>query len=209
MKREQIIIIVVLLMLCCSSSAGAVFMMGGEEATGPTGPTGPTCDPGYKNVSGTCQLNKPRYLQIMHTVPKSGFNFTEVEAIGDDKDVNLVLGKVVTASTNYGDPYPISKIVDGSGTFGATLHGDDVSSDVTGPQKITIDMGAEKDLKKVFIHSRQGCCNERNIPFKVQILDSKQVLLKETTPISVVKDRYYFDFSGETVSEIESDQYYA
>ena len=193
------------MMVCCSSSSAMMMMMGGEEKN----IDGGDISGGGAGAKTPVEPTLPRYLQIIHTINRSGFNFDEVEAVGDDKDTNLVLGKVVTASTDYGGPYPISNIVDGAGTFGATKHAGDVSSDLTGPQKITIDMGADKDIKKVYIKSRSGCCNERNIPFKVQILNSNQVLLKETDPISVVKDKYYFDFSGEKGLEIESTQYFA
>ena len=205
MSQAAIIGVVVLMMM--SSSVGAVaLMMGGEGDKGPTGPTGPAPPSGPP---------KGRYVKLEHTVAYDDsamlddgttegnlddknriINLAELEVF-DASGTNLAASKTVTGSSEYPPPHVWSNLTDGNKTnFAHTLGRTPSEYD-----SMTVDLGAEKEIKKLVITNRTSCCKNRAVGVKAVILAADgTTVVKETPAITTTADTYTLTFPGNTWS---------
>ncbi|CBI70128.1 hypothetical protein OtV2_129 [Ostreococcus tauri virus 2] len=203
---SQIAIIGVLgLMICCSSSSAAMLMMGGDDdtssSTGPssTGPAPPSGPP------------KGRYVKLEHTVAYDEsamrddgitegnvddknriINLAELEVF-DASGTNLAAGKTVTGSSEYSSTHGYINLTDGNKTnFAHTKGRTEEEIDY-----LQVDLGAEKEIKKLVITNRTSCCKNRAVGVKVVILaDDGTTVVKETPAITNTADTYTLTFPG-------------
>jgi hypothetical protein len=202
MSQAAIIGVVALMMM--SSSVGAVaLMMGGggddDKKTGPSSP-GPSTPP-----SGP---PKGRYVKLVHTVAYDGsaegnlddknkiLNLAELEVF-DASGTNLAASKPVTGSSEYPAPHLWSNLTDGNKTnFAHTIGRTPTEYD-----SMTVDLGAEKEIKKLVITNRTSCCKNRTVGVKAVILAADgTTVVKETPAITTTADTYTFTFPGNTWS---------
>ena len=195
-------IIIGLLGLCvmCSSSLAAMLMMGGEEpvavapsAVAPSAPAGPP---------------KGRYVKLEQTVAYDEsaegnvddknkiLNLAELEVF-DVSGTNLAAGKTVTGSSEWPAPHLWSNLTDGNKTnFAHTKGRTEEEIDY-----LQVDLGAEKEIKKLVITNRTDCCKNRAIGIKAVILAADgTTVVKETPIISTIADTYTIEFPGNTWS---------
>ena len=206
MSKTPIIIGLLGLCVVCSSSSAAAMMMGGEEPSlGPTAP-GPSAPSGPP---------KGRYVKLEHTVAYDEsamrddgitagnvddknkiLNLAELEVF-DVSGTNLAAGKTVTGSSEYPSPHLWSNLTDGDKTnFAHTLGRTPSEYD-----SMTVDLGAEKEIKKLVITNRTDCCQNRAIGIKAMILAADgTTVVKETDMIYTVADTYTIEFPSNTWS---------
>jgi hypothetical protein len=199
MSKTPMIIGVVVLMMC-SSSLAAMLMMGGEEpsavapsAVAPSAPAGPP---------------KGRYVKLEQTVAYDEsaegnvddknkiLNLAELEVF-DVSGTNLAAGKTVTGSSEWPAPHLWSNLTDGNKTnFAHTKGRTEEEIDY-----LQVDLGAEKEIKKLVITNRTSCCKNRAVGIKAVILAADgTTVVKETPMISTVADTYTTEFPGNTWS---------
>ena len=191
-------------MLCCSASSAAA-MMGGSDDKGPgpapaPAPTGPP---------------KGRHVKLVHTVAYDEsamrddgitagnvddknkiINLAELEVF-DASGTNLAAGKTVTGSSEYSSTHGYVNLTDGNKTnFAATIGRTPSEYD-----SMQVDLGAEKEIKKIVITNRTSCCKNRAVGVKAVILAADgTTVVKETPAISTVADTYTLTFPGNTWS---------
>ena len=198
MSKTPIIIGVVVLLIVLG--VGMYFMMGGEEpsavapsAVAPSAPAGPP---------------KGRYVKLEQTVvydesaegnvddKNKILNLAELEVF-DVSGTNLAAGKTVTGSSEYPAPHLWSNLTDGDKTNFAHTKGRTPSE----YDSMTVDLGAEKEIKKLVITNRTSCCKNRAVGIKAVILAADgTTVVKETPMISTVADTYTIEFPGNTWS---------
>ena len=127
---------------------------------------------------------------IQHTRPEI-INLAEVE-VYNMEDVNVALGRPVTASSNYGGMFPIEKFVDGTSVFGHT-RGTASGQSETEIQWVLIDVGNQPTIKSVVIKNRPGA-SARAVGLKVQILGDSRKVLQESED----KSKYTINFNSGT-----------
>ena len=196
MSRGAIIAVGALgVMICCSSSSAAM-MMGGGETPSPS-PSG-----------GTPAPPKGRHIKLVHVVAYDEsaegnvddknkiINLAELEVF-DTSGTNLAAGKTVTGSSEYPAPHLWSNLTDGNKTnFAHTLGRTPSEYD-----SMQVDLGAEKEIKKIVITNRTSCCKNRAVGVKAVILAADgTTVVKETPAISTVADTYTLTFPGNTWS---------
>ena len=187
-----------LVLVCCSSvSLATALMMSGDDdkKTGPssTGPTTPTGPP------------KGRYVKLEQTVvsyPNSTeddctknaiINLAEVQVF-DASNTNLASGKTVTGTAIH-PAGPLANLVDGNMTNFA--HTACPVTTNTEKDYMLIDLGSVKEIKKLVITNRVGCCKERAIGIKAIVLGADgTTVIKETPAITTEADTYTFTFPG-------------
>ena len=198
---SQVAIIGILgLCVMCSSSAAAFMMMGGEKTTsttmGPTGPAPPSGPP------------KGRYVKLEHTVAYDEsaegnvddknriINLAELEVF-DASGTNLAAGKTVTGSSEYSSTHGYINLTDGNKTnFAHTKGRTEEEIDY-----LQVDLGTEKEIKKLIITNRTSCCKNRAVGIKAVILGADgTTVIKETPAISTVADTYTLTFPTNTWS---------
>jgi hypothetical protein len=198
MSKAPIIIGLVVLLVVIG--VVVYFMMGGEEAPAPAlaptpapAPTGPP---------------KGRHVKLVHTVAYDEsaegnvddknkiINLAELEVF-DASGTNLAAGKTVTGSSEYPAPHLWSNLTDGNKTnFAHTLGRTPSEYD-----SMQVDLGAEKEIKKIVITNRTSCCKNRAVGVKAVILAADgTTVVKETPVISTVADTYTLTFPGNTWS---------
>lgn len=189
-----------LLSVCCLSSSLATTMMGGEKITsttmGSTGPAPPSGPP------------KGRYVKLEHTVAYDEsaegnvddknriINLTELEVF-DASGTNLAAGKTVSGSSEYSSTHGYINLTDGNKTnFAHTKGRTEEEIDY-----LQVDLGAEKEIKKLVITNRTSCCKNRAIGVKAVILAADgTTVVKETPAITNTADTYTLTFPGNTWS---------
>jgi hypothetical protein len=181
-----------------SSSIGAVaLMMGGDDdkKTGPSSP-GPSTPP-----SGP---PKGRYVKLVHTVAYDGsaegnvddknkiLNLAELEVF-DASGTNLAAGKTVTGSSEYSATHGYMNLTDGNkANFAHTKGRTEEEIDY-----LQVDLGTEKEIKKLVITNRTTCCKNRAVGVKAVILAADgTTVVKETPAITTTADTYTFTFPG-------------
>ena len=185
-------------MVCCSSSSAAMMMMGGdgEETPSTNGSTTP---------SG---LPKGRHVKLVHIVAYNEsvegnvddknmiINLAELEVF-DASGTNLAAGKTVTGSSKHSSTHGYINLTDGNKTnFAHTLGRTPSEYD-----SMQVDLGAEKEIKKIVITNRTSCCKNRAVGVKAVILAADgTTVVKETPAISTVADTYTLTFPGNTWS---------
>ena len=195
---SQAAIIGVILMICCSSSSSAMFTMGGgdSDSSGSTGPTTPSGPP------------KGRYVKLVHTVAYDAnsegnvddknkiINLTELEVF-DASGTNLAAGKTVTGSSEYSSTHGYINLTDGNKTnFAHTKGRTEEEIDY-----LQVDLGSEKEIKKLVITNRTSCCKSRAVGVKAVILAADDTtVVKETPAITTTADTYTLTFPGNTWS---------
>jgi len=197
------------LMICCSSSSAAMLMMGGDDDTSPspgpssTGPAPPSGPP------------KGRYVKLEHTVAYDEsamrddgitegnvddknriINLAELEVF-DVSGTNLAAGKTVTGSSEYSSTHGYINLTDGNKTnFAHTKGRTEEEIDY-----LQVDLGTEKEIKKLIITNRTSCCKNRAVGIKAVILGADgTTVIKETPAISTVADTYTLTFPTNTWS---------
>jgi hypothetical protein len=199
MSQAAIIGVVVLMMMSSSVGAVALMMGGDDKKTGPTGPTGPAPPSGPP---------KGRYVKLEHTVAYDAdatgnvddknriINLAELEVF-DASGTNLAASKTVTGSSEYPPPHVWSNLTDGNKTnFAHTLGRTPSEYD-----SMTVDLGAEKEIKKLVITNRTSCCKNRAVGVKAVILAADgTTVVKETPAITTTADTYTLTFPGNTWS---------
>ncbi|ALI95260.1 hypothetical protein AP053_gp149 [Ostreococcus mediterraneus virus 1] len=199
-KMSKAPIIIGLVVLLVVIGVVVYFMMGGEEAPAPAlaptpapAPTGPP---------------KGRHVKLVHTVAYDEsaegnvddknkiINLAELEVF-DASGTNLAAGKTVTGSSEYPAPHLWSNLTDGNKTnFAHTLGRTPSEYD-----SMQVDLGAEKEIKKIVITNRTSCCKNRAVGVKAVILAADgTTVVKETPAISTVADTYTLTFPGNTWS---------
>jgi hypothetical protein len=208
MSKTPIIIGLLGLCVMCSSSSAAAMMMGGEETpstTGPsasTGSTGPSASTGSTGPSAPAGSPKGRYVKLEQTIAYDEsaegnvddknkiLNLAELEVF-DVSGTNLAAGKTVTGSSEWPAPHLWSNLTDGNKTnFAHTKGRTEEEIDY-----LQVDLGAEKEIKKLVITNRTDCCKNRAIGIKAVILAADgTTVVKETDMIYTVADTYTIEF---------------
>jgi len=183
----------------CSSSSAAAMMMGGEETPSTTGPSASTGSTGPSAPSGP---PKGRYVKLEQTVAYDEsaegnvddknkiLNLAELQVF-DVSGTNLAAGKTVTGSSEWPAPHLWSNLTDGNKTnFAHTKGRTEEEIDY-----LQVDLGAEKEIKKLVITNRTDCCKNRAIGIKAVILAADgTTVVKETDMIYTVADTYTIEF---------------
>ena len=192
-----------LVVVCCSFVSGATAMLisGGDDTKSPgpssTGPAPPSGPP------------KGRYVKLEQTVvsyPNSTgdectknaiINLAEVQVF-DASNTNLASGKTVTGTAIH-PAGPLANLVDGNmSNFAHTACPIPTNTE---KDYMTIDLGAEKEIKKIVITNRTDCCKDRAIGIKAVILAANgTTVVKETPAITTTADTYTLIFPGNTWS---------
>jgi hypothetical protein len=197
-KMSQAAIIGVILMICCSSSSSAMFMMGGGDSgsSGSTGGSPPSGPP------------KGRYVKLVQTVAYDAnaagniddknkiINLAELEVF-DASGTNLAAGKTVTGSSEYSSTHGYINLTDGNkANFAHTKGRTEEEIDY-----LQVDLGSEKEIKKLVITNRTSCCKNRAVGVKAVILAADgTTVAKETPAITTTADTYTLTFPGNTWS---------
>jgi len=190
-----------LLSVCCISSSAAMTVMGGQKGPSAMGPS----SPGPAPPSGP---PKGRYVKLEHTVAYDEsaegnvddknriINLAELEVF-DASGTNLAAGKTVTGSSEYPAPHGWSNLTDGNkANFAHTLGRTPSEYD-----SMTVDLGAEKEIKKLVITNRTSCCKNRAVGVKAVILAADgTTVVKETPAITTTADTYTVTFPENTWS---------
>ena len=180
-------------------------MMKDEEST-----LGPTAGPAPATAPAPAPTGPPkgRHVKLVHTVAYDEsaegndddknriINLAELEVF-DASGTNLAAGKTVTGSSEYPAPHLWSNLTDGNKTnFAHTLGITPSEYD-----SMQVDLGAEKEIKKIVITNRTDCCKNRAVGVKAVILAADgTTVVKETPAISTVADTYTLTFPGNTWS---------
>ena len=214
---------IVLMLVCFSSSSSvAMLMMGGGDDSGsssgsasgsssgsstpPSSSTPPTPPPPPPPPPSI--FPKGRYVKLVHTVAYDAnatgniddknkiINLAELEVF-DASGTNLAASKTVTGSSQYPAPHVWSNLTDGNKTNFAHTFGRTPSE----YDSMTVDLGAEKEIKKLVITNRTSCCKNRAIGVKAVILAADgTTVVKETPAITTTADTYTLTFPGNTWS---------
>ena len=195
-----------LLSVCCISSSAAMTVMGGQKGPSAMGPssTGPSST-GPAPPSGP---PKGRYVKLEHTVAYDEraegnvddknriINLAELEVF-DASGTNLAAGKTVIGSSEYSSTHGYINLTDGNKTnFAHTKGRTEEEIDY-----LQVDLGAEKEIKKLVITNRTSCCKNRAIGVKAVILAADgTTVVKETPAITNTADTYTLTFPGNTWS---------
>ena len=168
---------------------------GGGSGTGPSG-GGPTPNP--------TGLPKGRHVKLVHTVAycercsrlrvddrNKIINLAEVDVFNAN-GINLATGKTVTGSSEH-STYGYVNLTDGNKTnFAATVGRTRSEYD-----SMQVDLGAEKEIKKIVITNRTDCCKNRAAGIKAVVLGADgTTVIKETPAITTEADTYTFTFPG-------------
>ena len=214
MSKTPIIIGLLGLCVMCSSSSAAAMMMGGEETpstTGPsasTGSTGPSASTGSTGPSAPSGPPKGRYVKLEQTVAYDEsaegnvddknkiLNLAELQVF-DVSGTNLAAGKTVTGSSQYSATHGYMNLTDGNkANFAHTKGRTEEEIDY-----LQVDLGTEKEIKKLVITNRTTCCTNRAIGIKAVILAADgTTVVKETPIISTEAGTYTIEFPGNTWS---------
>jgi len=205
MKKTPIIIGgVVLLLVVIALVVYFTMMKGGEPIVGPTlAPAAPTGPP------------KGRYVKLEQTIAYDGdatrddgttqgdvndknkvINLAELEVF-DVSGTNLASGKTVTGSSEYSSTHGYMNLTDDNKTnFAHTKGRTEEEIDY-----LQVDLGTEKEIKKLVITNRTSCCKNRAVGIKAVILAADgATVVKETPIISTVADTYTIEFPSNTWS---------
>ena len=190
-----------LLSVCCISSSVAMTVMGGQKGPSAMGPSSPGPAPPGGPLKG-------RYVKLEHTVAYDEsaegnvddknriINLTELEVF-DASGTNLAAGKTVSGSSEYSSTHGYINLTDGNKTnFAHTKGRTEEEIDY-----LQVDLGAEKEIKKLVITNRTSCCKNRAIGVKAVILAADgTTVVKETPAITNTADTYTLTFPGNTLS---------
>ena len=190
-----------LLSVCCISSSVAMTVMGGQKGPSAMGPSSPGPAPPGGPLKG-------RYVKLEHTVAYDEsaegnvddknriINLTELEVF-DASGTNLAAGKTVSGSSEYSSTHGYINLTDGNKTnFAHTKGRTEEEIDY-----LQVDLGAEKEIKKLVITNRTSCCKNRAIGVKAVILAADgTTVVKETPAITNIADTYTLTFPGNTWS---------
>tara|TARA_B100000902_G_scaffold371450_1_gene397491 strand:+ start:1996 stop:2616 length:621 start_codon:yes stop_codon:yes gene_type:complete len=195
-----------LLSVCCISSSVAMTVMGGQKGPSAMGPS--TTGPSSTGPAPPSGPPKGRYVKLEHTVAYDEsaegnvddknriINLAELEVF-DASGTNLAAGKTVTGSSEYSSTHGYINLTDGNKTnFAHTKGRTEEEIDY-----LQVDLGAEKEIKKLVITNRTSCCKNRAIGVKAVILAADgTTVVKETPAITNIADTYTLTFPGNTWS---------
>lgn len=124
----------------------------------------------------------PFDFQALMELEKSTPACAEVSLRGDDMEfedpedglVNVAIGKTTEQSSNYINDAGPELAVDGN------LSGEWIDASVTHTKLEyepfwSVDLGRDETIRKIIIHNRTDCCQDRLRDFKVQLLKDRQV----------------------------------
>jgi hypothetical protein len=208
MSKIPIIIGVVVLLIVIGLVVYFTMMKGEEPTLGPT--AGPTAGPAP--VTGP---PKGRHVKLVQTIAyeedairddgttqgdvndkNKVINLAELEVF-DASGTNLAAGKTVTGSSEHSSTHGYVNLTDGNKTNFAHTKGRTVEE----IDYLQVDLGAEKEIKKIVITNRTSCCKNRAVGVKAIILAADgTTVVKETPAISTVADTYTLTFPGNTWS---------
>ncbi len=195
-----------LLSVCCISSSVAMTVMGGQKGPSAMGPS--TTGPSSTGPAPPSGPPKGRYVKLEHTVAYDEsaegnvddknriINLAELEVF-DASGTNLAAGKTVTGSSEYSSTHGYINLTDGNKTnFAHTKGRTEEEIDY-----LQVDLGTEKEIKKLVITNRTSCCKNRAIGVKAVILAADgTTVVKETPAITNIADTYTLTFPGNTWS---------
>ena len=123
-------------------------------------------------------------------------NLAELEVF-DASGTNLAAGKTVTGSSEYSSTHGYINLTDGNKTnFAHTKGRTEEEIDY-----LQVDLGAEKEIKKLVITNRTSCCKNRAVGVKAVILAADgTTVVKETPAITTTADTYTVTFPENTWS---------
>jgi hypothetical protein len=192
MSKKGLIIGGVLFLMLIVIGVVVYFMMSGDEEPKVEPEAEPKAEP------------KGRHVKLVHTVAYDEsaegnvdeknkiINLAELEVF-DASGTNLAAGKTVTGSSEYPAPYLWSNLTDGDKTNIAHTHGRTPSE----YDSMQVDLGTEKEIKKIVITNRTDCCKNRAIGIKAVVLGADgTTVIKETPAITTEADTYTFTFPG-------------
>ena len=123
-------------------------------------------------------------------------NLAELEVF-DDNGTNLAASKTVTGSSEYSSTHGYINLTDGNKiNFAHTKGRTEEEIDY-----LQVDLGSEKEIKKLVITNRTSCCKNRAVGVKAVILAADgTTVVKETPAITTTADTYTLTFPGNTWS---------
>ena len=200
------------MIICSSSSFIVVALVSGDVNKIPAPPPPPpvvSSPPPPPPPPPPSIFPKGRYVKLVHTVAYDAnargniddknkiINLAELEVF-DASGTNLAARKTVTGSSQYPAPHVWSNLTDGNKTNFAHTFGRTPSE----YDSMTVDLGAEKEIKKLVITNRtSSCCKHRAIGVKAVILGyNGTTVVKETPAITTTADTYTLTFPGNTWS---------
>ena len=215
MKKTPIIIGgVVLLLVVIALVVYFTMMKGGEpDAVAPS--AGPSTGTAVALVMAPAGPPKGRYVKLEQTIAYDGdatrddgttqgdvndknkvINLAELEVF-DVSGTNLASGKTVTGSSEYSSTHGYMNLTDDNKTnFAHTKGRTEEEIDY-----LQVDLGTEKEIKKLVITNRTSCCKNRAVGIKAVILAADgATVVKETPIISTVADTYTIEFPSNTWS---------
>jgi hypothetical protein len=188
------------MMVCCSSSVAAL-MMGGDGDDSSDSAAGAGAGAG----AAAATLPSGQYVKLVHTVGQDTsaagndddknkiLNLAELEVFAEDGTTSLTDDIRGIEAANFHPAGPLGNLIDGNFTnFAHTLGrtADDFDA-------ITVDLGSVKEIGKIKITNRTGCCQKRAIGVKAVILGADgTTVIKETAEITTEAATYTFTFPG-------------
>ena len=183
-------------------------MMKGEEPVAVAPSAGPAPGTAVALVMAPAGPPKGRYVKLEQTVAydesaganaddkNKVINLAELEVF-DVSGTNLAAGKTVTGSSEYSATHGYMNLTDGNkANFAHTKGRTEEEIDY-----LQVDLGTEKEIKKLVITNRTTCCKNRAVGIKAVILAADgTTVVKETPIISTVADTYTIEFPGNTWS---------
>ena len=194
MSRTAIIAVSILSAVLCSISS--LSSLSSFMATDSSGNVTPT------TTTPVSVLPEGRYVKLVQTVAydanASGnvddknkiINLAELEVF-DESGTNLAASKPVTGSSEYSSTHGYINLTDGNKTnFAHTKGRTEEEIDY-----LQVDLGSEKEIKKLVITNRTSCCKSRAVGVKAVILSSDgTTVVKETPAITTTVDTYTLTF---------------
>jgi hypothetical protein len=208
MSKTPIIIGVVVLLLVVIGVVMYFTMTKGEEPVAVAPSAGPSTGTAVALVMAPAGPPKGRYVKLEQTVAydesaganaddrNKVINLAELEVF-DVSGTNLAAGKTVTGSSEYSATHGYMNLTDGNkANFAHTKGRTEEEIDY-----LQVDLGTEKEIKKLVITNRTTCCTNRAIGIKAVILAADgTTVVKETPIISTEAGTYTIEFPGNTWS---------
>ena len=129
-----------------------------------------SCESPYVISGDVCDLKtvSARYVRVQRpsaNYPGNIINLGEIEVL-DKSGTNVAQGKPVTGGPGVHGAGPLANLTDGNRGNFAHTSGD-------GASFMEIDLGVEKDITKIIVVNRSGCCKDR--------LEGAEVILKDSS----------------------------
>jgi len=187
----------------------AYFMMGSKKSEAPApevpAPVAPVVVATSAPEPAAVPVGPPngRYIKLEQTVAYDAdapggntddknkiINLAELEVFDMD-GTNLASGKTVTGSSEYSSTHGYINLTDGNKTnIAHTIGRTEEEFDY-----LQVDLGSVKEIKKIVITNRTGCCKDRAVGIKAVVLGADgTTVIKETPVIATTADTYTLTF---------------